>query len=209
MKPINIFFLFFLALFLASCASVPLPGKQNTTSAALPVKKIPTWQEREAQLNAIHSWNLNAALALRGIKDNVTGHLQWQQTNKNYSLYLYGTLGVYSMRLNGGPGNVYLETSDGHKSSASSPELLLQQQLGWRLPVTHLLYWVRGLPVPSLPAKKQLDSENRLSLLQQDNWNIQFLNYSTVNNVELPNKILLTHPDLQVKLVINQWQLPI
>ena len=45
-----------------------------------------------------------------------------------------------------------LQTSDGKRYNAASPEQLLAEQWGFHLPVSNMKYWVRGLPVPGIPA---------------------------------------------------------
>ena len=40
------------------------------------------------------------------------------------------------------------EVANQGRYEAPSPEALLEEQLGWQLPVSHLVWWVRGLPAP-------------------------------------------------------------
>ena len=97
--------------------------------------------------------------------------------------------------------------ADGKKVNAASPEALLSQQTGYRLPVSNLYYWIRGLPVPNMSAKKRLDSENKLTELNQAGWFIQFLGYQQKGGVEMPDKIFLSNQTMTVKIVIHQWQI--
>jgi outer membrane lipoprotein LolB len=109
--------------------------------------------------------------------------LQWHQTHRNYTIGLIGPIGSNAIQLTGSPGSVLLETSDGKKFKSTSPETLLEQQLGWRLPVSSLYYWVRGLPVPDVSAQKQLDASGRVTTLAQQGWRIEYSRYTTVNGM--------------------------
>lgn len=187
---------------LTSCAS--LSQKPQTLEAP---KQSSTWENRVATLSAIEDWNLKGALAARNNRDAFSANWQWHQNQANYTLALFGPLGSGSLQLTGSPHMVLLETSDGKKLTATSPETLLEQQLGWRLPVSSLYYWVRGLPVPGIPSQKQLDSSNRLTTLLQQGWRIEYSRYTSINHLDLPSKMLLNNAALNVKIIINQWQL--
>ncbi|HSW68732.1 MAG TPA: lipoprotein insertase outer membrane protein LolB [Gammaproteobacteria bacterium] len=164
-------------------------------------------ENRVTVLSNIKSWDLKGLIAIRNAKDAWSANWQWTQNPKDYTINLVGPLGSQSIQLTGSPHSVQLETSDGKKFQSDSPESLLEKQLGWRLPVSSLYYWIRGLPVPSLPAEKQFDSANRLTVLVQQGWRIEYLRYSTVNQIDLPGKMVLNNALLNVKIIVNEWKI--
>ncbi len=89
---------------------------------------------------------------------------------------------------------------------ADSPEALVEAQLGWQLPVSHLLWWVRGLPAPDSRSRLSLDSDSRLARLEQDGWQVNYLAYAEHNGFTLPERIRLEGHDLQITLVVKDWQ---
>jgi outer membrane lipoprotein LolB len=183
-------------LFLTSCATLPPPSSE-------PLKL--SWEERKQALQKIDTWKLRGAIAIHTPGESGSASLNWQQKAQTYTISLFGPLGTNAVQINGQPGLVTLRNSQGQEFQATSPEQLLYNQLGWRLPVSHLYYWTRGLPVPSLPAQKAFDPYNRLSRLTQANWQVWFKQYGVFNQQELPTKIVLTHPQLNIKLIIYQW----
>jgi len=82
----------------------------------------------------------------------------------------------------------------------------VHSQLGWQLPVSNLLWWVRGLPSPDSRSRVALDANGRLASLQQDGWDVQYLGYSEQDQYSLPTRIKLAGHDLQITLVIKDWQ---
>lgn len=185
-------------LILVSCATLPAPeAPQNKTVA---------WDNRAQTLSSIQNWNLQGQIAIRNSKDAMTASLQWEQQPQRYKLSLLGPLGSGGMQLTGKPGFVQLKDSKGQLVTAPTPESLLAKQ-GWRVPVSNLFYWIRGLPVPNVPAEKQLDRYNHITQLAQQGWKIQYLRYSAVNKIDLPSKIFLDNPELNVKIIISQWHL--
>lgn len=186
---------------LVSCTTMQ-PASQTPQNEKL------AWDNRVQTLSGIETWDLKGLIALREMhsKDDGTATLQWQQQHHHYHIALFGPLGSNSMELTGQPGRVELASANGKHFYANSPEQLLAQQTGWVLPVSNLYYWVRGIPVPNTPAEKEFDSYHHLTVLRQQGWTIQYLRYTSVRNIDVPSKIFLNNPDMNVKIVINQWQ---
>ncbi len=187
-------------LWLTGCASVPMQ-QQPPQNQSIP------WGNRVQTLSGIENWDLKALIAIRAAHAANSASLNWQQNKQNYTILLFGPLGTNSFALQGRPGQVQLQTANGKKFSAPNAETLITEQTGWQLPVSNLYYWIRGLPVPTLPAVKRYDSYNHLSLLNQQDWTIHYLSYVAVNNIDMPNKIVLENPQLRVKIIVTQWQL--
>lgn len=197
-SPLGIVLLF--SFLLASCATTKVAEQPPAKNENIP------WGSRVQTLSGIQDWNLKAMIGIRNRSDAGSASMNWQQLNKTYHITLFGPLGTGSYELNGKPGRVELANSSGQHFYANSPEELLRMRTGWQLPVSDLYYWVRGLPVPNVPAQKKLDGYNHLVLLQQQGWTIQYLRYNSVNHVDVPSKIFLSNPEMDVKIVINQWQ---
>ncbi len=185
---------------LASCSSLS-PRQQPTPEAS------PTWENRVGVLSDFQTWDLKGLIAIRNSRDAWSANWQWSQHQKDYTIGLFGPMGSHSIQLTGSPHSVLLETSDGKKFQSTSPESLLEQQLGWRLPVSDLYYWIRGLPVPSLPAEKKWDASHRFDYACSARMeNRIFERYANFHHMELPSKMLLDNGTLNVKILINEWQ---
>lgn len=200
MRTYHFLILSFLALWLTSCATV-------TPSQPVAQNQRMSWDSRVATLSRIQSWSLKGLIGIREPqKSAVSATIQWQQQQQSYHIALYGPLGTNSYELTGRPGYVQLAGANGKQASARSAEELLAKEVGWYLPVSNLYYWIRGIPVPNVPAQKQVDGYNHLIQLNQQGWSIQFLSYTSVNHIDIPNRITFSNPRLNVKLVINQWR---
>lgn len=177
-------------------------------ASAPPENTSLTWGQRVGVLSGVQQWDMDALIAIRNYSKNGSGsaNLKWQQQSpQRYSMLFYGPMGSGSQKLIGRPGKVTLESADGKIFTASSPEALLAEQTGWRLPVSSLYYWVRGMPVPHYPSSKRFDSYERIAELEQQGWLIQYLGYTSVNHVDVPAKILLANSQMSVKIIIRQW----
>jgi outer membrane lipoprotein LolB len=74
--------------------------------------------------------------------------------------------------------------------------------LGWRIPLAGLPQWVRGLPREGRPAEVTRDASQRVSEMRQDDWRIEYEEYSG----DRPARMRLTRPDLEIRLIIESWQ---
>ncbi|MFZ5958048.1 lipoprotein insertase outer membrane protein LolB [Pseudomonas knackmussii] len=187
-------------LMLAGCAGLTshesLEGQGNAT----------TWKAHKERVAALDGWQIDGKVGIRAPKDSGSGTLFWLQRQGYYDIRLSGPLGRGAARLTGREGAVTLEVAGQGRYQAESPEALLEQQLGWRLPVSHLLWWVRGLPAPDSKSRLTLDGDSHLARLEQDGWNVEYSSYAQQDGYWLPERLKLRGQDLDVTLVIKSWQ---
>lgn len=165
-----------------------------------------SWQAHKQHISSLDAWQINGKVGIRAPKDSGSGTLFWLQRQDYYDIRLSGPLGRGAARLTGRPGAILLEVANQGRYKAESPEQLLQAQLGLNLPVSHLVWWIRGLPSPDSKSRLTLDSQSHLAQLSQDGWHVEYLSYTEQNGFWLPERIKLNGFDLQVTLVIKDWQ---
>lgn len=165
-----------------------------------------SWQAHKQQISSLDAWQINGKVGIRAPKDSGSGTLFWLQRQDYYDIRLSGPLGRGAARLTGRPGEILLEVANQGRYQAASPEQLLQDQLGLNLPVSHLIWWIRGLPSPDSKSRLNLDGQSHLAQLSQDGWYVEYLSYAEQNGFWLPERIKLSGFDLQVTLVIKDWQ---
>jgi outer membrane lipoprotein LolB len=123
----------------------------------------------------------------------------------SFHIRLSGPLGTGTTIISGNDTGAKLESSSEGTFIAESPEQLLCEHTGWYLPLHNLLYWIKGLPEPRLPAVTEFDERGYLSRLVQGPWQLDFDRYQSSLDVTLPHKIKIYNEDLKVTLVIKQW----
>jgi outer membrane lipoprotein LolB len=188
------------SLLIISCASTPT--QFTATQKAIP------WETRKAQLEKIHAWNIKGSASIQYQQKTDIASLAWQQFGHgHYSLILSGPLNIGRVEITGTPERVTFKQGEKF-ASAHSPEALMTEQLGWQIPVSHLYYWLRGLPAPGKTQNIQFNMLGEISQLSQQGWSVEYLEYMDVSGVSLPRKIYLSNPALKVRLVIRQWNLP-
>ena len=183
---------------LSSCAT--LPAKKGALNTSM------SWSARQQQLKTVKQWHLTGAIAIKTPGHGQSASLAWQQAKNNYKINVFGPLGAGRVTLSGMPNRVTLQANGKHYEAAT-PEALMQKVLGWHLPISNLIYWVRGLPATNAAAKEHFDAYHHLSALQQQGWQVQYLRYTNVDGIDLPSSIMLKQGELTVKIIISNWDL--
>ncbi len=159
-------------------------------------------------LNAYQRWDLHAraAITLEGQGYNIG--IRWQREPDRATMLLEAPFGQGVFRIQTDAGESYrLQLPDGQVFRNRTPEALLEDVIGWSLPISGLEYWVRGLPRPDSVYTQRLDGAGRSRTIDQDRWSIAYLDYfDRAADAGLPRRIDLSTDDVRLKLVIERWQ---
>lgn len=164
------------------------------------------WQAHRKSIEPVRDWVLQGKLGVRAPAESGSGTLYWLQQQDNYDIRLSGPLGRGATRIQGNSAGVILDIAGQAQTTAHSAEALLEQQIGWRLPVENLLWWVRGLPAPGSPSRLQLNPESLLARLAQAGWIIEYSRYQEIDGRRLPQRLQLSGHDVLLTLVITRWE---
>ena len=188
-------YLLLLPAFLAACSGIPLYPENNNNV------------ERQTQREQIRRWNLNGRLSLSSKKDSGTVTFHWEQDRERYLMRFIAPLGQGTYALRGGEmDGVYLLTAKNEVLHAGDAETLLQQAVGWNVPVNGFKYWVRGVPHPDVDIEdQQFDDQGRIIEMQQLDWHVSVKRYMDVDGVDLPARIFMQNDHFKVKLIIQTW----
>lgn len=132
--------------------------------------------------------------------------VRWDHQLASDEVLLLAPLGQTVARIQRDAQQATLEQGGKHYQ-AQDMQLLMQQVLGWHLPFTGLHHWLLGLPAPGGEAQIERDALGRVSVLRQDAWVVRYLSYGDEKVDSLPKRVSLQHADLQVQLLIDEWQL--
>jgi outer membrane lipoprotein LolB len=190
-------------LLLALCAALAACASRGPVAPSGP----PTsFADRMAALDLLDEWTLQGQLALKGARDSASGSVQWRQGRDGFDLRLHGAFGRGALHLSENTAGARLERADQPPVEASSAAILLADALpDTPLPLSSLRYWVTGRPAPGAVEARQLDADNRLSLLRQNGWEIRYLEYQPVPPWVLPSKLQARQGDVELRLAIKNW----
>lgn len=188
-----------LALTLTACSSLtPEPEPAPDTNIS--------WQDHLETLQAINAWQVTGKAGIRDSKTRHSASLAWQQQQEFFNIELTGPLGQGGARITGSPRGIEILAAGEDPIFSTSPEQLMQERLGWRFPLNNLPFWIKGQPAPDSPYTPVIDT-NRLKSLQQNNWQINYLRYTSQDGISLPSKIVLNQGNLRITLIAKEWQI--
>ena len=168
------------------------------------------WQQRQGVMNRMQSWSMGGRAALRFKADAWTFGLNWVQRNRQqYSLQIkHPITGTVIGILDHSPGKATLK-SRGKVSTGPDAERLLQQQLGVKMPVNGMPYWIRGVMAPQYPVGKVTFLTNgRPKQIIQAGWVIEYASYNGNGLNALPTRLNISRNQEQVnvRILAKQWQ---
>lgn len=172
-------------------------------SACSTAPQTPLAPTQLAENIAIQNWYIKGKIGLKDGKEAHSAYLNWLQCGDDYDIRVTGPFGQGAAHLFGNDKLASLETADRQTSHADNAEQLLSRQLGWSFPVTELLYWLRGIPSPMF----SYNIQDQLASFQQSDWQLSFPRLKTIDNYQLPTKIVASQDPLKITLIVKQWQL--
>jgi outer membrane lipoprotein LolB len=143
---------------------------------------------------------MNGRVSIKHGGERHSAGLRWIHLAGSDEILLLAPLGQTAARVYRDNGNATLD-SDGRHYQAGDVETLMEQALGWHLPLNGLHHWVLGQPAADGAADIERDADGRISLLTQDGWEVRYLRYADT----LPSRMQMNRDDLQVLLLIDEW----
>ena len=189
-----------LFLLLAGCSGLQTQPPQASSAPEI-------YRQHLAELETIKHFDIRGRIGVQTNPRGFSGGLHWQHAPASDAILLYSPLGGQVAQIDTAPAHVVLTTSDGKRYEAADAATLTQKTLGWSLPMHGLPDWVLGRPSGSTSVNAHWDDQGRLLTLQQDGWDIEYDQYVAVDGQQLPTRVSLKSPKVNLKLVIEQWSL--
>lgn len=186
-----------LVFVLAGCQTVPV--------APAPPQ---AWSVRRQSLQTLSRFGLNGRVAVAVGNQGFNAGLRWMQSAAVTHLTLTGPLGAGGVEVTADGDDLTVVTSSGKRLGNAAARTELEGKLGFQPPLTSLRYWVLGVPDPGAgAATSQLDSQQRLTRLTQEGWQVDYTAYMPVGAEWLPKLLTLSREGVRVRMVVDGWQL--
>jgi outer membrane lipoprotein LolB len=192
-----VIFRFLPALLLAACAA--LPSQQRPAEP-------PTYQPHLQRISGINNFAIVGRIAVLTETKGFSGSMHWHHSAGSDDIAFYSPLGTQIGQLDADADGVTLTTSNQKTYRADDAETLTQQALGWSLPMAGLSDWVLGRPASGTAEILAWDEAGHIAHLRQNGWDIEYPSYQDISGLQLPGKVLLKSPKLDLKLVVESWQ---
>lgn len=207
-RPMRAFVIAGLAMLLGACA-----GQPTRTAAPLSPQeqaaRLQAYQAERAQLRG--AWGLSGRIAVSANGRGGSGRIDWTQTGERFDIALSAPVTRQSWRLSGDRGAARLDGLEGGPREGADAGELLQQAMGWTIPVGCLSDWVLGFSCgASSSLQETWDADGRPLSIQQLGWVIEYQDWhpAAAGQPALPRRIFArnTTAKATVRLVIDEWK---
>jgi outer membrane lipoprotein LolB len=155
----------------------------------------------------VSGFAVKGRMAVRQGDDGFTSSFVWQHAVGRDEIDLWGPMGQGHSRLVGEGDTVTVFTSKGEVYREHDTDAAMQRWLGFSLPMTALMHWIRGEQAPGFPVESAAsDAAGDLASLDQLSWRLEFSGYQPFNGgPRLPARIVATRGDVKVTLLPAEW----
>jgi outer membrane lipoprotein LolB len=177
--------IFGLATLLASCAhtiSEPDWGVEASTDISI-------FESRRLEVEGLANWDFNGRIAARNGNDGGQATIHWTREGDSHTLDLFGPFGGGAVHMEYGPWGAVLRDGKDNRFVRENEQVLLDEIVGWRVPVKDMNYWLFGIASRDMPVVYQLDTAGNLARLRQSGWEIEFTDYREHGDRVMPGSI--------------------
>jgi outer membrane lipoprotein LolB len=147
-------------------------------------------------------FDLSGRLAARYGSEAFSGNIAWRHARSADEMLITSALGAGIARIVRQGDSVVLTMVEPREYRAADAQALTEEVLGFRVPLAGLADWVRGRPSTDSPASAEYAPDGRLLSLQQEGWNVEYLDYQD----KRPTRLRLTYPGIELRLAISEWR---
>ncbi|HKW38761.1 MAG TPA: lipoprotein insertase outer membrane protein LolB [Burkholderiales bacterium] len=145
-------------------------------------------------------FELSGRVAVRSARDSGSARIFWRHSGDADEMLITSPVGQTIARISREDGVFRLQTGDRKDYRASDPEVLTEQALGWRLPLSGLPDWVQGRASPDRPAEVTGRAGEGLDI-RQDGWRVAYEEFREGR----PFRLRLSREGIEIRLVVDQW----
>ncbi len=169
-------------------------------------ERMALWNAHRQHIAELNHWEFSGRMAVRLNEEAWSATMHWKQSGDNFEIRIIAPLAQGTALISGDGDGVTLKTSDNREYTDSDVMQIMNQNLGWSIPVHALKYWIRGISHPQYSISDQVIDENgRLVSLQADNWIVSYQRYDLTTENALPSRIELTRLGTRIRVIINHW----
>ena len=164
--------------------------------------------KRAESLGASTAWSFAGRIAVSDGKDGGSGRIQWRQDGPWYEINVRAPVAGGSWRLSGTQGLAQLDGARPETLRDVDGEVLLARELGWNLPLSKVVFWVRGLPASQANARVTGDRSDLPREIAEDGWRVEFRSWvESTGGLSMPQRIVARKPPFELRLTVDSWNL--
>lgn len=182
-----------LCLVLAACAT----REQRPAGAWL--------DERQAWFDEHPDWSIAGRVSINDGERGGSLSFNWRAASETHRIHLRTSAGGRQWRLHFSPENAVLEGSDVGRLSGPDPDPLVEEAVGWPIPLEALSWWIRGL-VPPEGGRPRFAEDGTLAGVTGPLWTLEYRHFDRVEDRLLPTWLEARSDPYTVRIAIRDWR---
>lgn len=179
-----------------------------TGCATAPIGNLP--ESRAADPGQLTQWQARGRIALAAQGEGGSGSFVWQQRSERTELTVRGPLGAGGLSLVTDGVAIELADGTGQPLDGEAARAELERRLGVKLPLAELRYWMLGVPAPDGPGSGPVQaSSGAVPGFVQGGWVVSFEELRPQAGWSLPARLTATTSSARVRIIIDDWTLPV
>ncbi|MFZ6849849.1 lipoprotein insertase outer membrane protein LolB [Undibacterium sp. RuRC25W] len=174
-------------LLCSACSSLDMPQQSAATQVAALSPRI---YQKSIQL----SGKISVRYEKNGKPEQLPGSFEWDQNGSNLHITLLSPLGQTVARITQDEQRAILEQDGQAPRYAQNLNQLLQDHLGWALPVAGMRDWLQGFTLQADGTRQALSRIDQQ--LDSDGWTLRYVSWQ--QDVDLPKRIELSRYTTEV-----------
>lgn len=146
------------------------------------------WAMQQLTNQRLSGWRIKGKIGVKAGKKGGSATLRWTYRDTIQNIQMYGPFGNGRVIIDAAPGMAVLKDSEGRIIEGETAEEVLFERLGWHVPFDELIMWSRGLPNEGA-TDIEVDEAGLLKRLRQGIWEVEYLEYSSIDSFLLPKKL--------------------
>lgn len=191
-----------------ACAVLVIAGCSQFGSLSEQRQAQALWASQQQLLAQYNDWDMHSRAVIKLEAEAYNIGIRWQRDPDRFMMLLEAPFGQGVFRIESEPGQAYrLSLPDGQVFENLTAEALLEDVIGWSLPISGLDYWIRGMPRPGSVYSHRVSADGRTRSIKQDQWDISYLDYfEQQEDSLLPRKLELANDTITVRMIVERWQ---
>jgi len=158
------------------CLAIPL-SLSGALAGCASVNATRAFDTGGAATSQFYSGRFAANYERYGRPEGVQGTFHWEERGGNVRLDLVSPLGQTLAVVTSTPSGATLDLPNQPPRNAPEVDSLMENALGFALPVAGLRDWLHGKPAPGTPANATRDAQGRLATLAQNGWSVRYVDW--------------------------------
>lgn len=194
-----------LSFFLAGCMGLPRVPPNDANASAAP----------HAYVEAVDiGGRFSAQFQHNDKPESWSGNFAWAQTPQGVTVSLQSPLGQTLATIVIDTANATLTQPNRPPRSAANVDALVEDALGWPLPVSNLRDWLQAYAIDADGKRIVATPDSSATIATRDGWRIRYLSWQDDNEVgmqNVPKRIDMERDTaaagkVAMRLVITSWQ---